>query len=72
MANRQENILAPQGYSCDPWTNQLKQEGDVDHSCMSKDIGPIERKSSATCTKEIFQVDINQKNTVHLKLVLIY
>ena len=33
---------------------------------------PIERKSSATCTMEIIQVDINPKNAVHLKLVLIY
>ena len=31
----------------------------------------IERKSSANCTREIVQVDINPKNAVHLKLVLI-
>ena len=31
-------------------------------------LNPIERKSSATCTKEIIQVDINPKNAVHLKL----
>ena len=35
-------------------------------------LNPIERKSSATCTEEIIQVDINPKNTVQLKLVLIY
>ena len=35
-------------------------------------LNPIERKSSATCTTEIIQVDINPKNAVHLKLVLIY
>ena len=35
-------------------------------------LNPIERKSSATCTREIIQVDINPKNAVHLKLVLIY
>ena len=35
-------------------------------------LNPIERKSSATCTRESIQVDINPKNTVHLKLVLIY
>ena len=29
-------------------------------------------KSSATCTREIIQVDINPKNAVHLKLILIY
>ena len=37
-------------------------------------LNPIERKSSASCTREIIQVDINPKNAaiVHLKLVLIY
>ena len=35
-------------------------------------MNPIERKSSATCTREIIQVDINPKNAVHMKLVLIY
>ena len=35
-------------------------------------LNPIERKSSATCTREIIQVDINPKIAVHLKLVLIY
>ena len=34
-------------------------------------LNPPERKSSATCTREIIQVDINPKNAVHLKLVLI-
>ena len=35
-------------------------------------LNPVERKSSATCRREIIQVDINPKNAVHLKLVLIY
>ena len=35
-------------------------------------LNPIERKSSATGTREIIQVDINPKNAEHLKLVLIY
>ena len=35
-------------------------------------FNPLERKSSATYTKEIIQVDINPKNQVDLKLVLIY
>ena len=36
-------------------------------------LNPIKRKSSANCTREIIQVDINSKNVVvHLKLVLIY
>ena len=35
-------------------------------------LNPIERKSSATCTRDIIQGDINPKNAVHLKLVLIY
>ena len=32
----------------------------------------IERKTSATSTREIIQVDVNPKNAVNLKLVLIY
>ena len=35
-------------------------------------LNPIERKASATCTREIIQVDINSKNAVHLKFLLIY
>ena len=35
-------------------------------------LNPIERKSLATCTREIIQVDINPMNAVHLKHVLIY
>ena len=55
------------------WTNQLQHQGEVDKSSMSKNtLNPIERKSSATSTREIIQVDINPKNAVHLKLVLIY
>ena len=39
---------------------------------VKKTFIPIERKSPATCTMEIIiQVDINPKNAVHLKLVLI-
>ena len=39
---------------------------------VNNTLNPIERKSSATCTREIIQVDINPKNAVHLKLLLIY
>ena len=39
---------------------------------VKKTLNPIERKSSATCTREIIQVDINPKKAVHLKFVLIY
>ena len=39
---------------------------------INNTLNPIERKSSATCTREIIQVDINAKNAVHLKRVLIY
>ena len=35
-------------------------------------LNRIERKSSATWTREIIQVEINHKNAVHLKLVLIH
>ena len=35
-------------------------------------LNPIERKSSATCAREIIQVDIYPTNAVHLKPVLIY
>ena len=35
-------------------------------------LNPIERKSLATFTREITQVDINPKNAVHLKLIQIY
>ena len=35
-------------------------------------LNQVERKASATRTREIIQVDINPKNAVHLKLVLIY
>ena len=35
-------------------------------------LNPIKRKSSATCTREIIQVDINPKKAVSFKLVLIY
>ena len=55
------------------WTNQLQQEGAVDKSCMQKTLWTqIERKSSATCTKEIIHVGVNSKNAVLLKLVLKY
>ena len=37
----------------------------------SNTLNPIDRKSSATCTREIIHVDINPKNAVHFKLVLI-
>ena len=35
-------------------------------------LNPIERRSSANCTRVIIQVDINPKNAAHLKLVLRY
>ena len=35
-------------------------------------LNPIERKATATRTAEIIQVDINSKNEVHIKVVLIY
>ena len=56
------------------WTNQLQQQGEAGQSCMyvKNTLNPIERKSSATSTREIIQVDIKPKNAVHLKLVLIY
>ena len=34
-------------------------------------LNPIERKSIATCTMELIQVDINPKNTTHIKFVLV-
>ena len=34
-------------------------------------LNPIERKSMATRTMELIQVDINPKNTTHIKLVLV-
>ena len=35
-------------------------------------VNPIERKLIATLTMELIQVDINPKNTTHIKLVLVY
>ena len=35
-------------------------------------LNPVERESSAKCTRKIIQVDINPKNAVQLKPVLIY
>ena len=35
-------------------------------------LNPKERKSSATGTREIIQVDVNPKTSVHMKLALIY
>ena len=46
--------------------------GDGSIMYVKNTLNPIERKSSATCTREIIQVDINPKNEVHLKLVLIF
>ena len=56
------------------WTNQLQQEGGGGGIIMyvKNTLNPIERKSSATCTGENIQVDINPKTAVHLKHVLIY
>ena len=47
-------------------------EANIKIMYIKNTLNPIERKSSATCTIEIIQVDINSKNAVHLKLVLIY
>ena len=39
---------------------------------VTSSLTPIERKSRATRTMEVIQIDINPKHTTHLKLVLIY
>ena len=39
---------------------------------VKNSLNPIERKSMATRTMELIQVDINPKNTTHIKLVLVY
>ena len=39
---------------------------------VNNSLNPIERKSMATRTMELIQVDINPKNTTHVKLVLVY
>ena len=56
------------------WTNNSNRKGggSIMHMYVKNTLNPIERKSSATCTREIIQVDINPKNAVRLKLVLIY
>ena len=40
--------------------------------CVMNSLNPIERKSMPTRTVELIQVDINPKNTAHIKLVLLY
>ena len=47
-------------------------EANIKIMYVKNTLNPIERKSSATCTMEIIQVDINSNTAVHLKLVLIY
>ena len=44
----------------------------MDQSFVKNTWNPIERKSSATCTREIIYDDINPKIAVHLNLELIY
>ena len=39
---------------------------------VKNSLNPIERKFIATRTIELIQVDINQKHTTHIKLVLVY
>ena len=38
---------------------------------VKNSLNPIERKSMSTRTMELIQVDINIKNTTHIKLVLV-
>ena len=44
----------------------------IHHVCQKHLEPNIARKSSATSTREIIQVDINPMNAVHLELVLIH
>ena len=39
---------------------------------VKNSLNPIERNLIATRTMELIQVDINSKNTTHIKLVLVY
>ena len=39
---------------------------------VKNSLNPIERKLIATRTIELIRVDINPKNTTHIKLVLVY
>ena len=39
---------------------------------VKNSLNPIEKKSIATHSMELIQVDINPKNTTHIKLVLVY
>ena len=39
---------------------------------VKNSLNPMQRKSIATRTVELIQVDINPKNTTHIKLVLVY
>ena len=48
-----------------------KSEG-MSFQYIKNALNPIERKSTATRTAEIIQVDINPKNEVHIKIVFIY
>ena len=57
-------------FHLDKSTQAKREEG---QSCTSRmHWTHIERKATATRTAEIIQVDINPKNEVHIKLVLIY
>ena len=39
---------------------------------VKNSLNPIERKSIANRTMELLQVNLNPKNTIHIKLVLVY
>ena len=39
---------------------------------VKNSLNPIEKKSMATRTMELIQVDINPKNITNFKLVLVY
>ena len=62
-----------QGYkifSVDKATPSKRGGGSIMY--VKNSLNPIERKSIATCAMELIQLDINPKNTTHIKLVLVY
>ena len=61
------SIHGYKGFHVDKATPSGRGGGSIMH--VKNTLNPIERKSSATCTREIIQVDINPNNAVHLKLV---
>ena len=46
--------------------------GDGSTMYVKNSLNPIERKSIATSTMELMQVDKNPKNTTHIKLIIVY